>query len=232
MDTPFKDLKKAKGTKHGILPLHEQNEYHKTAMLRADPFALQELDPNVRIDVQILNQQETEYENNKYALESIVECILYCGKQGIALRGHRDDATADCSTNRGNFIALLEFRAKTDELLKSFMDKCPCNAQYTSKVIQNEVIYIIGGIVRGSITKNLTDTSPYFSIIADELTEPISNQQVLCICLRYLKYNTDIPAMCESFIDMSCIERGTRKTSYLRDWFNVDLKRKHARTSL
>ena len=135
VDTPFKDLKKAKGTKHGILPLHEKNayEYHKTAMLRADSFALQESDPNMRIGVQILNQQETEY---KYALESIVECILYCGKQGIALRGHRDDATADCSTNRGNFIALLEFRAKTDERLKSFMDKCPCNAQYTSKVIQ------------------------------------------------------------------------------------------------
>ena len=28
-------------------------------------------------------------------LESIVECILYCGKQGIALRGQRDDATAE-----------------------------------------------------------------------------------------------------------------------------------------
>ena len=55
--------------------LHEQNEYYKTAMLRADSFALQESDPNMRIDVQILNQQESEYENDKYALESIVECM-------------------------------------------------------------------------------------------------------------------------------------------------------------
>ena len=116
-------------------------------------------------------------------MESVVECILYCGKQGIALCGHQDDTTADCSTNRGNFIALLEFRAKTDERLKSFMDKCPCNAQYTTKVIQNEVIDIIGGIVHESITRNLTNTSPYFSIITDELTNPISNQQVLYICL-------------------------------------------------
>ena len=86
------------------------------------------------------------------------------------------------------------------------MDKCTCNAQYTSKMIQNEIINIIGGIVRESITKNLTYTSPYFSIIADELTDPISNQQVLCIiCLRYLKNNTDIPTICESFIDMSYI---------------------------
>ena len=77
------------------------------------------------------------------------------------------------------------------------MYKCPCNAQYTSKVIQNEVIDIIGGIVRESITKNLN-----FSIIADELTDPISNQQVLCMCLRYLINIIlhDIPAICESLL--------------------------------
>ena len=81
--------------------------------------------------------------------------------------------------------------------------------EYTSKLIQNVVIDIIGGIVRESITKNLTDTSPYFSI---ELTDPISNQQELCICLRYLKYNTDISAIFESFIDMSYIEIGTSES--------------------
>ena len=160
VDTPFRDLKKAKGTKHGILPL----VLHEYAMLRADSFALQESDPNMRIDVQILKQQETQYENNKYA-SSNVYCIM-----------------------------------KNKELHY---------VEYTSKLIQNVVIDIIGGIVRESITKNLTDTSPYFSI---ELTDPISNQQELCICLRYLKYNTDIPAIFESFIDMSYIEIGTSES--------------------
>ena len=35
---------------------------------------------------------------NKLALKSIFECIIYCGKQRISFRGHRDDATADTNT--------------------------------------------------------------------------------------------------------------------------------------
>ena len=116
----------------GILPLNEQNEHLETAMLRADSFALQESDSNMRIDVQMLNQQETESENNKHALESIVESILYCVKQGIALRGHRDDTTADCSTNHGNFIALLELELKP----MNFFDRLWINALVMLSILQ------------------------------------------------------------------------------------------------
>ena len=48
------------------------------------------------------------------------------------------------------------------------------NAQYTSKTIQNDLISIIGDIIRQSITQNLSGTCPYYSIIADELTDTIS----------------------------------------------------------
>ena len=61
------------------------------------------------IDVRMLQQQESEFSFNKAALESIADCLVYCGKQGIALRGHRDDSTANESTNKGNFKALLFF---------------------------------------------------------------------------------------------------------------------------
>ena len=91
-------------------------------------------------------------------------------------------------------------------------------------MIENEFIDIIGGIVCESITKNLVDTSPFFSLIANEF-DPISNQQVLCVCFRYLKYDADIPTICESVIDMSYIERGTSESLWT-------YKRKHARTSL
>ena len=60
-------------------------------------------------DVQMLQQQESEFSFNKAALESIADCLVYCGKQGIALRGHRDDSTANESANKGNFNALLFF---------------------------------------------------------------------------------------------------------------------------
>ena len=42
-----------------------------------------------------------------------MECVDYCGKQGILFRGHRDDATTTDSANRDNFISLVKFRAQT-----------------------------------------------------------------------------------------------------------------------
>ena len=62
------------------------------------------------IDVQMLQQQESEFSFNKAALESIADCLVYCGKQGIALRGHRDDSTANESTNKGNFKHCFFFK--------------------------------------------------------------------------------------------------------------------------
>ena len=53
-----------------------------------------------RGDVQMLQQQESELSFNKAALESIADCLVYCGKQGIALRGHRDDSTDNESANK------------------------------------------------------------------------------------------------------------------------------------
>ena len=43
----------------------------------------------------------------KCILCSVSDAILLCDKQGISLRGHRNDS-ADPSTNRGNFLAILE----------------------------------------------------------------------------------------------------------------------------
>ena len=47
-------------------------------------------------------------------LQSIFKVILFCGRQNIAICGHRDDATdnardVDDLENHGNFRALLNF---------------------------------------------------------------------------------------------------------------------------
>ena len=64
-------------------------------------------------DVQTHEQQNSEFSFIKAALESIADCLVYCGKQGIALRGHRDDNTANESANKENFKALLLFIAES-----------------------------------------------------------------------------------------------------------------------
>ena len=41
--------------------------------------------------------------------KSLIKCLQFGGRQGIGLRGHRDDDT-DNFLNKGNFKALIQFR--------------------------------------------------------------------------------------------------------------------------
>ena len=136
--TPFQDFKNAKG-REGVLDKHESYQYHKDAVLMGKAFLEQCRNPALRIDNVLDMQSQELMKSNRLALKSIVECIIFCGKQGISFRGHRDDYTADPSTNKGNFLALLEFRARTDATLQDFITNAPRNACYTSKTIQNDM---------------------------------------------------------------------------------------------
>ena len=57
------------------------------------------------------------FSTNCNQLDTIIECILSCGKQNIALRGHVD-ADSSNSTKKSNFKAILEFRALGDPILQ------------------------------------------------------------------------------------------------------------------
>lgn len=85
---PFQDFKRAKG-KDGVLVIHDSYQYHKEAVLMRKSFLSQYNDPALRID-NILDCQSHEVtDSNRLALKSIIDCIIYCGKQGISFRGHR-----------------------------------------------------------------------------------------------------------------------------------------------
>lgn len=121
---PFKDFKNAKG-KMGVLDKHEKHQYHVDTILTGKEFLLQYEKPNLRLDSIFDACSEQLAASNKLALKSIVECILYCGRQGVSFRGHRDDTTASPEHNRGNFINLVEFRAQTDQVLRTFLNNAP-----------------------------------------------------------------------------------------------------------
>lgn len=90
-------------------------------------------------------------ENNQKVIESLLKIVILCGKQGLALRGHRDDKinwdgadSEDKYSNEGNFIELVRFRAETDPILHNHLSSAPRNATYTSKTIQNELVSVVG----------------------------------------------------------------------------------------
>lgn len=139
-------------------------------------------------------------------IESLLQIVILCGKQGLALRGHRDDRIewqSEERSNEGNFIQLVRFRAETDATLSTYLSKAPKNASYTSKTIQNELLIVVGDSIRNSIITEVK-SAKYYAIIADKVTDA-ANHKELSLVFRYV-LNEEIK---EVFVDFLQVERIT-----------------------
>ncbi|XP_071477426.1 52 kDa repressor of the inhibitor of the protein kinase-like [Diadema antillarum] len=207
--TPFKNFSKAKG-KDGILTLHDAYKYHHEAMVIGKAFLATYNNPEARIDTILDKKGQALSSKNMHILSVIVNTVKLCGMEALPLRGHRDDRTADPLTNRGVFTAILEHAAKCDPILREHLKEGKKNQQYTSKTIQNEIITVIADCLRDNILAPLKHVK-YFSVIADEVTDPHGNQEVLSLCLRFVDVTDTKPHVREVFLDFLHLQRATGK---------------------
>ncbi len=207
-----------------VFERHEKREYHHIAVVRMQEFVKACDVPSRNIANRLSKEREEQLHHNTEVIKSLFECIIFCGIQAISLRGHRDDATSSANNNRGNFIELVEFRAKTDEILSTHLKKAPMNATYTSKTIQNELISVIGDTIRGGIINEIKDAQ-FFTILADEVTD-CSNLEQLSIAIRFVDKNEEVR---EEFLDFITVERitgaalATAILTRLESW-GIDIK--------
>ena len=136
---------------------------------------------------------------------SASETVIFCGQQNLPLRGHRDDRTST-SSNRGNFWAVLEMMAKRDDTLREHLTGRK-NAQYTSRIIHNEVTDAVAEYIRKENTRSLEDENAFFSIMANEVTYPHGNHEIMSVCLRMLACSK----VKEFFFDFIYLQRATGK---------------------
>ena len=135
---------------------------------------------------------------NKAAIKVIAQTAYFSAKQGLPLRGQRDDSKhLEESMNYGNFQELLELRCEAgDKNLSVHFISCHRNATYRSKIIQNELIQIISDqILDGIIAK--FKKSMLYGVAADEVTDRILQIQ-LTTTLRYVDEHGDVK---EDFIE-------------------------------
>jgi hypothetical protein len=105
-----------------------------------------------------------------------VKTAIFCGRQGIPLRGHSDTGTlalpdGDPVVNDGNFRALLHFRIDAgDVALNEHLESCVRNATYISPKFQNEIVVTCGDIIVEDITNRITQSGS-FSVLADKTTD-------------------------------------------------------------
>ena len=104
---PFQHIKNSEKIK-----LHEEKIYHQKAMEAANHFV--QLYENPGTNIGFTKQKDKNYRTNLHIIRRIVEAVMLCAEQGLALRGHRDhlkneseEPCCERSFGRGNFIAII-----------------------------------------------------------------------------------------------------------------------------
>ena len=98
-----------------------------------------------RADLMLDKKAKEQLERNKEALRFILRCLEFCGRQGIALSGHRDDDTStDADTCLVKLKSLLSLCCQSgDHVLKQHLETCAKDVKYTSKTAQNDLLLCI-----------------------------------------------------------------------------------------
>ena len=139
------------------------------------------------------NPVTNNYDLNCQRLDAIIDCVIVCGKQNIPFRGH-NDADSPEAINKGNFKAILDFRALGDPLLQKHLMEGAKNAQYTSAKIQNEIISLCRSLILEKVGAEVRQNGVY-SIICDECTDS-ANKEQLSLSVRYVARDK----ICKSFV--------------------------------
>ena len=121
-------------------------------------------------------------------VKSILESILFCCQQGIALRGHREvidtDSVEETTGNVGNFRALMVLLSRNNDIVRAKLTSGPKKATWLGHDIQNSLIALLGNRVRTMIKREV-QSSRFYTLMADE-TKDVSKSEQLSLVLRYL----------------------------------------------
>ncbi len=161
------------------------------------------------IDEQIANIKEMEKGKrakerllNREGLKMILSVILWLARQGLPLRGHREQDDFP-SNNRGNFLELLQFKLEDDPKKKRWFDSLPENSTYVSPPMQNVFIQIIADQVRAAVLQELNDGDPnrVFAICADESID-LAKREQMSLYIRFVNKKGDLVERCLALIEV------------------------------
>ena len=107
-----------------------------------------------------------EREENREMLTKILHSVRFLACQGIALRGHNDEAS--------NFMQLMKLQGLSDSRIMSWLERK--SNKYTSHEIQNELLKIMALSVLRDIATNLQNGVPY-TLMAEEVTDSSNREQ-------------------------------------------------------
>ena len=134
---------------------------------------------------------------NRYSrmLQHHVDATVFLAAQGLAFRGH-DESQA--SSNRGNFIELLDLLGVYSSELRTFLDKE--HITYTSHEPQNDLIECVYKEVKSEIQSRM-DGSTFLAVMMDDASD-VSHIEQSAVSVRLL-HNGNIEEHLLGMVDAS-----------------------------
>uniref|UniRef100_A0A3B4VA62 TTF-type domain-containing protein n=1 Tax=Seriola dumerili TaxID=41447 RepID=A0A3B4VA62_SERDU len=163
---------------------HKASRAHAAALGKMDGYKQSHQPGRGNVVNQLNNDASQSFiERNRQHLMVVIDLVLFCAKQEIPLRGHRENPD---TLNKGNFLELLNLVSKYDPEIKRRLDELPNNGKLLHHNIQNEILEIAASLLIKKIKSDLHDEpDTYYAILADECKD-LSKRELVAVCIRYL----------------------------------------------
>lgn len=112
-------------------------------------------------------------DKNRDLLKRLIDTVLYLATQELAFRGHREGKD---SSNKGNYLELLDLISKYDHELREHLDKSTLFTG-TSNHIQNDIIQSIANVLLKAIDNECVE-SEFISFMMDEASDTANKSQL------------------------------------------------------
>lgn len=190
-----------------LLSEHERSPGHMKAFQSWKECSLR-LEMGKTIDAEHQKMIQAEVGRWQEVLKRIIIFIQFLGSQNLAFRGSSDQLYV---RENGNFLKLVEFVGKFDPVIAEHMRKITCKESYVhylGKNIQNEIIELLGSLIRDQILSEV-QKSKYYSVILD-CTPDVSRTEQMTLVLRYVLCDeVKYPEVKERFLCFIPIESST-----------------------
>ena len=185
---------------------HELTQYHQESLQQAEIFTQSVEHPTISTVSTLLDTKKAaNVERNRTILKCVLEAVIYCGRQCIALHGNNEKLNE--SGNPGNVLSLLKLMANHNEILRIHLEAPQLRCvTFKSPQTQNELLEVVTKhIILQGIVQDIKQAR-FYSIMADEVTS--QNSEQLAICVRFVDSVNNIR---EEFLQFSRLAHITGK---------------------
>ncbi|XP_063061049.1 zinc finger MYM-type protein 1-like [Engraulis encrasicolus] len=163
------------------LQKHECSSAHIQSQIALKTFGTSPIDVALSEQHRLnVSKHNAKVKENREILKHLIHATCFLAKQGLAFRGNDESAS---SSNRGNYVELLNAFAELDERLERHLETATVFSGL-SGTIQNDLIEAVGDVIRADIKKEIDD-APFVALEVDETTD-VTNRTQISTILRYV----------------------------------------------